>query len=578
MTHHHRKLHHRRSLVDHVAAWFDSAEGVIERRDEDGSDAEPATIIRTVYKTMAPSFKGAVGVQPLTKTSKPQWVAVSVSTSTPEPKKTPSESTPLELSEEQLPTAIVEPKSSISLPSVLAQATGEASVERPDAIGFGAASAADKVPSSSLTSDRPSAGKDADDGPSTGAKIGITFGILGAFLLVGLLVFFLFNRGRKAARMVLDDADEKFQSEASLERDESRSNPKAPRISLRPVTQFLPNWTGLEKRSSKGNTLALAAAAAIGTRPNAGDAWDRPNTSNSAHSANPFGNQAERPRTPKADMHSLYGQNSHAAVNGDHAAPSNTHHAGSQDPLTANGPAIGVAVAGSALGVGPGAAAAATRRTSMRHGGASNGDVGDPGRPPTAGSLNPAGTELGASSNGAASAAAASGAPRSCGVHRVQLDFNPSLDDEMSLKAGDLVRLIHEYDDGWALAIRLDRSQQGVVPRTCLSTRPVKQRAPPGGRVGPPVNTNGGRPGSAHRSMTPQARPGLPESPSRPRKGSGPPPVSFVAHDSRSYTSTGPRASPVDGPTSSTAIPPQRPPSAPLTDLLGERLVPGQAI
>jgi hypothetical protein len=34
-------------------------------------------------------------------------------------------------------------------------------------------------------------------------------------------------------------------------------------------------------------------------------------------------------------------------------------------------------------------------------------------------------------------------------VHRVQLDFKPSMGDELELKAGSLVRMLHEYDDGW---------------------------------------------------------------------------------------------------------------------------------
>ncbi|KAF2862207.1 hypothetical protein K470DRAFT_263062 [Piedraia hortae CBS 480.64] len=61
-------------------------------------------------------------------------------------------------------------------------------------------------------------------------------------------------------------------------------------------------------------------------------------------------------------------------------------------------------------------------------------------------------------------------------VHRVQLDFKPSMDDELELTSGQLVRILHEYDDGWALCIRMDRSQQGVAPRTCLSKQPVKSR------------------------------------------------------------------------------------------------------
>ena len=34
-------------------------------------------------------------------------------------------------------------------------------------------------------------------------------------------------------------------------------------------------------------------------------------------------------------------------------------------------------------------------------------------------------------------------------VHRVQLDFPPSMEDELELRAGQLVRMLHEYDDGW---------------------------------------------------------------------------------------------------------------------------------
>jgi len=101
-------------------------------------------------------------------------------------------------------------------------------------------------------------------------------------------------------------------------------------------------------------------------------------------------------------------------------------------------------------------------------------------------------------------------------VHRVQLDFKPSMDDEMELRAGQLVRLIHEYDDGWALCIRLDRSQQGVAPRTCLSARPVKPRprGPPGspGPRGPPMmGPPGGRPMSpAYGRMSPSPGPNGP--------------------------------------------------------------------
>jgi hypothetical protein len=58
----------------------------------------------------------------------------------------------------------------------------------------------------------------------------------------------------------------------------------------------------------------------------------------------------------------------------------------------------------------------------------------------------------------AATAAAASNRPQGAStpgtpgadtVHRVQLDFKPSMEDELGIHAGQLVRVIHEYDDGW---------------------------------------------------------------------------------------------------------------------------------
>ncbi|KZZ90075.1 Src-domain containing protein [Ascosphaera apis ARSEF 7405] len=82
-------------------------------------------------------------------------------------------------------------------------------------------------------------------------------------------------------------------------------------------------------------------------------------------------------------------------------------------------------------------------------------------------------------------------------IHRVLLDFDPQMDDELPLRRGRLVRLLHPYDDGWALCSFMDNSAQGVVPRTCLSPLPVKPRFRPGpGNTGPksPPGTSQGPP------------------------------------------------------------------------------------
>jgi hypothetical protein len=161
---------------------------------------------------------------------------------------------------------------------------------------------------------------------------------------------------------------------------------------------------------------------------------------------------------------------------------------------------------------------------------------------------SPAGTEF--SMNSASPSTMARG-PAPTNVHRVQLDFKPSMDDELELRAGQLVRLLHEYDDGWvsnpmlatfrfitnmpqALCMRLDRSAQGVVPRTCLSARPVKPRTKPPGNPPPgmrlPVNPVQNRP------MSPAQNPGFPPGPrsmSPGPYGSGRPNPSMAPQDGR---------------------------------------------
>jgi hypothetical protein len=70
----------------------------------------------------------------------------------------------------------------------------------------------------------------------------------------------------------------------------------------------------------------------------------------------------------------------------------------------------------------------------------------------------PEAAAAGAAAIAAATAAAASNKPQgsstptggaSENVHRVQLDFKPSMEDELEIKSGETVRLVHEYDDGW---------------------------------------------------------------------------------------------------------------------------------
>lgn len=127
---------------------------------------------------------------------------------------------------------------------------------------------------------------------------------------------------------------------------------------------------------------------------------------------------------------------------------------------------------------------------------------------------SPIGSGFAADAAGAAGAAALMNP-----VYRVQMDFKPSMGDEIELRAGALVRLLHEYDDGWALCTRLDRSQQGVCPRTCLSQRPIKPR--PQGAPDSPSQAHTRPQSPIIRPYSPASGPGQrnqsPQSPAMPR-------------------------------------------------------------
>jgi len=338
-------------------------------------------------------------------------------------------------------------------------------------------------------------------GLSGGGKAGLAIGIL---LLLGLLfagLFFCYRRRKNREAEAYGKADdEKSAYAAELNRSNTmtstRTTATAPRLSLRPVTQFLPD---LASKGKATNAAGVAGGAAMASR-------------NQNDPANPFGNHAalqpsQRSSDEEKNMLPIQGtpENPFAdnaaapASNGPTAPGSMLPSADAPAPLRIKTPtpeAAAAAGAGAGL-LGAGAVAAA------KHNERNNAPKPlalSPNRPVSPTGASPAVSEF--SQTPVSPGAMANGPPPS-NVHRIQLDFKPSMDDEISFRAGQLVRLLHEYDDGWvstccpfstslstnlqsqALCIRLDRSQQGVAPRTCLSARPVKPRPPPGARAGP---------------------------------------------------------------------------------------------
>ena len=402
MVHEHLHRRHGRHAQPKDGNPFDQAASAIANAFGGHDQVQPETIVSIVYVTASKTFDGAVGgystLGPVVATA-----------ATPSPPDQGASNTGLLVgkttSSSRMPTAITSPKSSVTPIQSLLVDTSISSSKTPTKSSTVSAASATSTASTSSSS----------GGMSTAGKAGLAIGIL---LLIGAvlsIILFCFKKRRERQER-LDDEKHEF---GDMTRQASqRTTATAPRLSLRPVTQFLPNLG--EKRQSKGNALNMG-------RPTAQQNVDRPTTAQSNNRENPFGNHAE-----------------------------------TIDATNARGPEVvqGMGPGGEVLKGATAAAAVVglTRGASKRGFGPSPIDLTK--KAPFAGAAgppSPAPTEFSVSSESSptpaqtasGAAIAAAGGPINSAVHRVQLDFNPSMDDELELRAGQLIRLLHEYDDGW---------------------------------------------------------------------------------------------------------------------------------
>ncbi|RAK98566.1 SH3 domain protein [Aspergillus ibericus CBS 121593] len=354
-------------------------------------------------------------------------------------------------------------------------------------------------PSSSKASTSASATAVAGSGGlSGGAKAGIAIGVLLGVGLIAGLIFFWMRKKKQGEELANNEADdEKYWGSDVLAppspppKPEPVTSPNPPQLNVRPVTQFAPFASefgdGFTSLSTVGEEPAIASSE-TGTRSLTGNSSPIHTPQSSSASSNPFNDPVDPFNSP-----------SEAPSPSRSVAQSSS--VSEESTVSGSAPEVTTATGIVATGVVAGATAAAVA-------GSSASDKGLPTRPESF--TSHASSESDPFSHGPVSpvspvnantvpvptaptvAAAPLAAPMGPGpapsnVHRVHMDFVPSMADEMELRAGDLVRLLHEYDDGWALCIRMDRSQQGVVPRSCLSSRPLKLRPgpPPGAAPGP---------------------------------------------------------------------------------------------
>jgi len=355
-----------------------------------------------------------------------------------------------------------------------------------------------------------SSAEPASEGLSGGAKAGIAFGVLiplAALLIGALLIIRRKKQQQKNAGERLDDEKtamanmpppSSFPSTAPAQAPMQMQMSSGTPLAHAPVLsqpQVSSSFNGLGNAApSSGNGAAMAAgaigatavgAAAIAKAPHSptGSAWERPgNEKNANDPANPFGNHAEtsaaQARAPSPGIDAS-----------DFPLPGS---------IAPSEKAISIAAMSTDnLSLAPGAPMASTVSLA-------------PVSPLAVGAAaGAAGVAAGAAAAGASNRNSPPPAPVD-NVYRVQLDFKPSMEDELDIRAGQLVRMLHSYDDGWALCMRMDRSQQGVVPRTCLSKNSVKPRpGPPPQQRGPPRNGPNG-PNSPMRGPPPQGRPMTP--------------------------------------------------------------------
>jgi hypothetical protein len=266
------------------------------------------------------------------------------------------------------------------------------------------------------------------------------------------LALFLYNKRRKQVEERADDEKSENPNPFADPVGATARHPtgKAPRLSLRPVTQFMPTIGRSgpqhpDRRQSRGagTMIPMVQNPQSPDRGQQQGAWGRPGTAGQ-DPANPFGNHAAIGNEPHDRSVSPV-----TPIDGNRNLPPPSPMDGKPLPNISDAALAGAA--GAAVGAG------LTRKTSIRKDGPAALDLTLPPKLDAV-PASPAGTEFSFNelppnqqpdpSSGAAAIAAAGG-PQSSTVHRVQLDFKPTLEDEMELRAGQLVRLLHEYDDGW---------------------------------------------------------------------------------------------------------------------------------
>jgi hypothetical protein len=381
---------------------------------------------------------------------------------------------------ESAPTDVASATNAVSSPAVTSAPSSTTAVGT-GAIGLGAASSSATHAASTTAPE--------SKGMTGGAKAGLAFGIIAliGLALAGVILLYRRKKQEAEAHERLDDEKAAMARPDALpshpspqpvsmaaapvmrSHQPSMSTVNAPQLSLRPVTQFDPRMSSVDPAVPAG-AAGLAAGAVAGAAvaksgsasPKNGSTWEKRGAERHANDpTNPFGNHAETvngspPHGSPANAALAAGAVGAAAgatlAAGAQRRPASPGHIDAADfPLPNSGPPSPKPVSLRSEGSSDGYSNAGV----SSNGAASNGAASTASIPS---SLKPG--EAAAAAAGAGAAAGVAGAAVAAGVggkatpagdnvHRVQLDFKPSMEDELEIRAGQLVRMLHEYDDGW---------------------------------------------------------------------------------------------------------------------------------
>ncbi|KAG0154866.1 hypothetical protein PDIDSM_437 [Penicillium digitatum] len=339
------------------------------------------------------------------------------------------------------------------------------------------------------------------EGMTSGAKAGVAIGVIFGIGVIAALIFFFVYKKKRRQEGYQPENEKTIGSEGLPDgiaasfpppppppsKPQTPSTP--PQLNVRPVTQFAPDLSasgGLNPATDGASkSLSLATAAVTGAAAGSAacasrsltDDFRPPTPPKSAGSdSNPFSD----PVNPFNPATTSVTQTAHSVVE-PATGPSASTYESSGSTVTAA--AVGVTAEGVAAGVA--APSSRSSNDSERYHSAESrshsptGSTQSVTAPADAAAVTAVAAGAGAAGARVAAGAKAAGPAPPNNVYRVQMDFNPSMDDELELRSGALVRMVYEYDDGWALCMRLNSPQQGVVPRSCLSARPVMPRARP---------------------------------------------------------------------------------------------------